>query len=143
MIKGQSLISWFLLIVWIVLLPLRVAGQSQNREFASAGPATIEVSGYEENLQQRDAEQLRWMGMILLGILGLLGLQMYKRFVKSGQFSQEDVAIFREQRQLMLKELACLDQQYALGKMSENLYLAERRQRKQQLIELTILCQIL
>ena len=143
MLKGQSLISRFLLIAGILLLPVTAAGQNQAWKSDSSELLTIEVAGYEENLQQRDAEQLRWMGMILVGILLLLGLQIYKRVVNSGHFSQEDVALFREQRQSMLKEVARLDQQYALGNMAENLYLAERRQRKQQLMELTILCQTL
>lgn len=141
MVNGQSLIYRILLIVGIILLPLTAAGQNQAWEFDSSELVTIEVSGYEENLQHRDGEQLRWMAMIFLGILALLGLQMYKRWAQSRQFSQADVAIFREQRQLMLKELAHLDRQYALGAVTEHLYLAERRQRKQQLMELTILCQ--
>lgn len=143
MFNGQSQICRFLFIVGIVLLPLTVAGQNQGWKSDSSELLTVEVSGYEENLQQRDAEQLRWIGMIFLGILALLGLQIYKRCVKSGQCSQEDITTLRKQRQLMLTELARLDQQYALGNIPESRYLGERRRRKQQLMELTILCQTL
>lgn len=143
MLKGQSLLSRFFFVVGIFLLPLTAGGQNQAWETDSSELFTIEVSGYEENLRQRDAEQLLGIGVILVGILLLLGFQIYKRRVKSGQFSQKDVAIFREQRQLLLKELARLDQQYTLGNIPESRYLGERRQRKQQLLELTILCQTL
>lgn len=142
MLKGQYPFFRFLVLIVIILLPLTAAGQPQTWQFTPDEPATVEVSGYVEDQRQRDAEQLRWMGMIFLGILALLGLQMYKRCVKSEQFSQEDITTLRKQRQLMLTELARLDQQYALGNISESRYLRERRQRKQQLMELTILCQI-
>ncbi|MDY0093024.1 MAG: hypothetical protein RBT80_10030 [Candidatus Vecturithrix sp.] len=130
------------LIAAFALFPLTITGQGQSWKLAPDGRLTIESPGYKEEQQQCDTEQLRWVSLILVGILVLLGLRMYTGRTKSGQFSQEEITILRKQRLLMIQELARLDQQYALGNMPESLYSTERRQYKQLLTELTILCKI-
>lgn len=129
-----------LLLIEGLLFQIPTAGQEQMWKLEPAGPPTVDIIGDEEDLQKRIKEQLRWVNLIFFGILLLVGLHIYKQYGISFHFSQNDMIQLREQRRRMLKTLAQLDKQYARGEIPEELYQTERQRQKQQLVEITQLC---
>jgi hypothetical protein len=122
------------------LLRGTAAAQERAGTLDPAGPSSVDASAYEQEFRQRQTEQLRWVALIFSGSLLLMGFLIYKRRLVLGYFSQDEMARLREQRQRLLRELALLDDQHARGALSEALYHAERQRRKQQLMEITQLC---
>ena len=92
----------------------------------------------DEALQRHDTVALMGLGGILLGILLFMGMHVYKQMYASSQPPREVCLRLKTERQQFLRELASLDDQYAQGRIRQDVYIPKRERRKQQLVELTI-----
>lgn len=81
-----------------------------------------------------DAASMAYLGLILVGLLGLIAMRSYQRIQRSKQLLDQQ----NKKRQQLLQQLADLDDDYAQGITDEQTYRSKRQHLKQDLIELTI-----
>ncbi|MCP4405477.1 MAG: hypothetical protein GY801_50270 [bacterium] len=81
------------------------------------------------------------LGFILFACFLLAGKRAYTQIWRKNSMSAKDAQQFREARQRALQELAELDEKYESGQLGNPGYMFARKRRKQQLVELTVLCE--
>jgi hypothetical protein len=98
-----------------------------------------------ESVESVQAEKplntLLWLGLLLCGCFLLAGKHAYTQIWRKHSMSAKNAQQFRKARQRALQELAELDEKYESGQLAEHAYTLERTRRKQQLVELTVLCE--
>jgi hypothetical protein len=131
----------------IGIAPLRLSAQQSPKDkpgglrSAITPSPEITVPVVEGDWQaHNDTVPLRYLGLILLGILLCGVLHIYKQRQQRAQIVQQTLIRSQQERQQLLAAIAQLDDHYAQGMMAEQSYSAKRNQLKQQLVALTIQC---
>ncbi len=133
------------IIFWLGCFALESSGQqNEPQQFiltTEDGSGEVRIEEYHETPPV--LPPIVWLGFFLSGILLLYALDLYRQIYPSPPLYREENQNVLRERQRLLQELAHFDARYAHGKISTEQYIAERQQRKQQLIELTILYNLL
>jgi hypothetical protein len=127
-------------LLWWIWLTVGVVAQQTQQNFS-----VMQAENSAELLQPEryhSTVPLLCLGLLLLGILLLVGLQAYKQLFRSSSFPQKFLGQLRQERQRLFRELARLDDLFVQKKIEEKRYVVERERYKRQLIELTRLCEL-
>lgn len=119
--------------------------------FAQIQPQPIPLGSKEADAQRIQTEesafsettQLLWLGGILSGGMLLLGMSLYQHIRQAGRISQDVIRQLRSQREQLVRQLADIDEQYVQKIISQQDYMPERQRRKQELMEMTLVCETL
>ncbi len=124
------------MICWLLLLAPGLFAQENLLEKGNG----VSQKGAEMQSPQVD-EPLVWLGCLVLGIGLLAAKHAHQHLTRSKTLSQQAIRKLQQERRRLLQELARFDELYEMKKIPEHLYLSESQDRRQQLVELTLLCE--